>query len=93
MAHAYNFRDQVTESAKMPKMGPKVLRHMQITPGKSGGASVEHVFDGDVPNEEHIFGATEGPKLMAHLAKHLRVKAPAAPPMPAGQPGANSLEQ
>ena len=92
MGHAYNFRAE-TAPGKMPKAGPKVLRQMTITPGKSGGASVQHIFKGDQLDEEHIFGASEGPKLMAHLAKHLGVKAPAAPPIPAAGPSANSLEQ
>jgi hypothetical protein len=100
MGHAYNFRDsEGPKGTKMPSAGPKTLRRLEVTPGKNGGHSVNHVFNYNPgpgpshPDEEHIFGASEGPKLMAHLQKHLGIKAPAPPPVPAAGPSANALEQ
>jgi hypothetical protein len=100
MGHAYNFREsEEPKGTKMPAMGPKVLRHIEIRPGKTGGHLVRHVFAYSTgpgpshPDEEHVFGASEGPKLMAHLQKHLGIKAPAPPPVPAAGPSPNALEQ
>jgi hypothetical protein len=90
MGHAYNFRAEGAPP-KPPKTGAKLL-DIAVKKAKSGGHIATHEFEGAAP-EEHVFGAGEGPKLMAHLAKHLGIKAPAAPPVPSGQPGANALEQ
>jgi hypothetical protein len=101
MAHAYNFRDQVKEIAKPVATGPKVLRRMEISPGKNGGHLVTHAFEQSQgpmegrshPDEEYIFGSNDGPQLLQHLLKHLKIKAPAPPPTPVASPSANALEQ
>ena len=88
MGHAYNFRAETAPA----KTGTKVLRDIRVSKAKSGGHIAAHEFE-DAPPEEHVFGAQEGPKLLAHLTKHLGIKAPAAPAVPSAQPGANALEQ
>ena len=97
MGHGYNFREK-TESAGPKGMGAKTLRRLEITPGKNGGHSVNHVFNynaGPGPShsaEEHIFGASEGPALVAHIVKHLGIKGTRAPAVAAPPTGGNTLE-
>lgn len=59
-----------TMAERKPK---KELAHLEVHPGEAGGAAVYHVFSHyEHPKEgPHIFGEGEGPKLMAHLSKHL----------------------
>lgn len=101
MGNGYNFRDETATPA--PKgAGKKTLQAIRVIKGTAGGHIASHEFAPNpggpsVPDEPHPFGASEGPKLLAHLSKHLGIKAPtagagAAPPIPAVKPP-NALGQ
>jgi hypothetical protein len=59
---------------------PKELRSLEIEKGAEGGHTVTHRFkqnDGGPYHESegpHIFGASEGKKLMEHLKEHMGIK-------------------
>jgi hypothetical protein len=59
--------------------GKKMLRSIEIEPAMNGGHVVNHRFhSGNGPYhepEQHVFGADDGEKLMAHLKTHLGIKA------------------
>jgi len=62
------------------KVGPKEIRSIKIEKAENGGHTVTHRFQhaSDGPYREaetHVFGASEGKKLLAHVTKHLDVKA------------------
>jgi hypothetical protein len=96
MGHAYNFREE-RAGAEGPKgPGPKVLSHLKVVKGKNGGHVVTHVFEynpgpgASHPDEEYPFGAGEGAKVLAHIAKHVGIKASGAAAEP--RAGGNALE-
>jgi hypothetical protein len=61
----------VAASAKPPKVGPKVLSHIEIHPKLGGGHIVKHVFSGYQHDpREFQFGADEGDRAAAHIARH-----------------------
>lgn len=66
-------KSDVTATTHAERAPKKELAHMEIHPGEKGGAAVYHSFTHyEHPKEgPHIFGQEEGPKLMAHLGKHL----------------------
>ena len=54
---------------------PKVVEHLRMTKGKSGGVVVEHHHTRfEHPPESHVFGSDEGGKLKVHLEKHMGIK-------------------
>jgi hypothetical protein len=55
--------------------GKKELSHMRISEAENGGHLVEHHFESAHEPEQHVFGAADGAKLLAHVAKHMNVKA------------------
>jgi hypothetical protein len=85
MAHLYNFRER---APKPEGMGPKILRHLKVAKAKNGGHIVTHEFEYNHgpgpshPDEENVFGAGEGAKVLAHIAKHLGIQQGAAAPAP-----------
>ena len=57
--------------------GRKKLHHLEIHPAKNGGHMVMHHFSSDRGYQEpatHVFGPDEGEEMMAHVAKHAKVK-------------------
>lgn len=66
------------EREEKPK-GAK-LHHLEIHPGdgRRGGHIVEHHMHGNgmdyKPPMKHVFGKDEGPEMMAHIARHAKVK-------------------
>lgn len=78
MAKSVGYAEAVGNS-RPKKMGPKVLRSIEIEKGEGGGHTVTHRFkQGDGPYHEsegpHIFGESEGKKLISHLVEHLGIK-------------------
>lgn len=65
------------KAVSMRKAGPKKLRSIEIEHADNGGHVVTHRFhSGDGPYHEpetHVFGKTEGAKLMAHLKEHAQI--------------------
>jgi hypothetical protein len=70
-------------TAAAPQKKPKKeLSHVEVHMGEKGGHVVKHIFQQNYEptdmasqtNEEHIFGAGEGEKLLDHLKKHLSIK-------------------
>lgn len=62
------------------KAGPKQMRSLEIEKAENGGHTVTHRFqhESDGPyheSEQHVFGASESKKLMAHLTDNLGIKA------------------
>jgi hypothetical protein len=71
----------------------KQLESIEIHPGENGGHRVVHNFKREAgkkggamsgglvmerpKSEEHLFGASEGSKVIPHIAKALGLKAPA----------------
>lgn len=60
------------------KSAPKVLRSMEIEKAENGGHTVTHRFQNSSEghyheSESHVFGASEGSKLMDHLKEHLEM--------------------
>lgn len=66
-------RSDVTATTMAKKKPKKELSHIEVHPGEAGGAAIYHLFTHyEHPKEgPHIFGKDEGPKLVAHLGKHL----------------------
>lgn len=65
-------------NSRPKKMGPKVLRSIEIEKAEGGGHVLTHRFkqnDGPYHESEgpHVFGKSEGAKLMAHLKEHLDI--------------------
>jgi hypothetical protein len=96
MANSYNFREKPPAPTGM---GPKILRHLKVEKGTAGGHVVTHVFEynhgpgRDHPDEAYPFGDGQGAEVLAHIAKHLGIKAAAAPAKMAKPPaGGNALE-
>jgi hypothetical protein len=72
------------KTAETPqKKAKKQLEEIHIKRGKKGGHVVTHIhsFKGNTDEpwqsneeEEHIFGAGEGEKLIGHIKKHMKIK-------------------
>ncbi len=73
-----DYAEALSQKAKPRKAGPKELRSVEIEKAENGGHTVSHRFksnDGPYHEpEQHVFGAAEGKKLLAHLAEHLGIK-------------------
>ena len=76
-------------SASMAKEPTSELHHMEIHPAENGGHVVEHHFKPKMQKsgafmehkepEKHVFGPTQGAKMVSHLKEHLGIgAAPAA---------------
>jgi hypothetical protein len=78
-AKQVGYADAVGNS-RVRKMGPKEIRSVETEIGEKGGHTTMHRFknSGDGPYHEsegpHIFGASEGHKLVEHLIEHLGIK-------------------
>src|SRR5277367_5859765 len=58
-------------SAKPPKMGPKVLSHIEIHPTLGGGHSIKHVYSGYQHDaKEYQLGPDESVRAANHVARH-----------------------
>lgn len=74
---------------------PKALKSIEIRMGESGGHVVSHNFDNSGPGygyheaEQHVFGASDGHKLMKHIQKHAHIRGNkvARPVEPSGKEG------
>lgn len=91
MGNMYNFREK-PPALKVGKR-PKVLRELVVSRAANGGHVVKHRFDNDGPGpyiepEEHVFGASEGGKVLAHITKHLGLKVGGAQANDAAEAGA-----
>lgn len=74
-----SFEEALSQRPKTKKAGPPVLRSIQIEKAENGGHIAQHRFHNNGPGpyhepESHVFGADEGHKLLAHVAKHLGIK-------------------
>lgn len=68
-------KSDVMASTPKAKKQAKVLEHIRVTEAENGGHTLEHHHTSyDHPPEMHVFGADEGAKLVAHLAKHAHIK-------------------
>lgn len=73
-----SYHDIVDVNARSShKKGPKKLDHIRVHKGENGGHMVEHHFEQAGPQyhepEQHIFGKSEGAKLMSHIREHMGV--------------------
>lgn len=74
------YAEALSSRPKPQKAGPKELRSIEIEKGAEGGHAVTHRFkqnDGGPYHESegpHIFGESEGAKLIAHLKEHMGIK-------------------
>ena len=62
---------------KAETRGRKKLSELVIRPGANGGHMVEHRFSnyrGYQEPKTHVFGPEQGEEMMAHVAKHAKVK-------------------
>ncbi len=69
---------QVTASKQERKSRRRHVKHMRIGKAENGGFNVEHEYastpDGPYePSTNHVFGKGEGPAMLTHVAKHLRI--------------------
>lgn len=85
MGHAYNFRETAPGPKVGTKPGPKVMKELVASRAANGGHVITHRFHNDGPGpyiepEDHVFGQDQGAEALAHIAKHLGIKAAAAPP-------------
>jgi hypothetical protein len=72
-AVAYDWKD----SAGSRKKPAKVLDHLRVKEAENGGHSVEHHFTSfEHEPETHVFGADQGPEMLAHVAKAANIKSP-----------------
>lgn len=65
------------------KAGPKEIRSIEVEKAENGGHTVTHRFQHQSEGpyheaETHVFGKSEGAKLLAHLTEHLGINAGAA---------------
>jgi hypothetical protein len=80
MSKQVGYAEALSTRPRPGKMGPKEIRSVEVDKGEDGGHTVTHRFkqnDGGPYRESegpHIFGASEGKKLVAHLIKHLGIK-------------------
>jgi len=59
---------------KTPKAPKKELSHIELREGESGGHVATHHFTSyEHKPEDHVFGESEGGKLMAHLKSELHI--------------------
>lgn len=65
--------------ASSPKSKGKKLDHIRVRQADGGGHVVEHHFseDGMAYHKPatHVFGEDEGAEMLAHVSKHMKVKA------------------
>jgi hypothetical protein len=70
--------DVAATSHKSRKL-PKVLESIEMKKGESGGHVLTHRFTHyEHAPETHVFGASEGAKLVAHLGQHMGLDTAAA---------------
>lgn len=56
------------------RKAPKVLKEIAIMQGENGGHIVEHRFEHyEHPAEPHVFGKSEGPEAIQHIAEHAKI--------------------
>ena len=61
-------------SSSKERTPPKVLDHLEVRQGESGGHVVEHHFTHyEHKPEMHIFGQSEGPEAIQHIAEHAKI--------------------
>jgi hypothetical protein len=78
------YAEALSSRPKPPKKSaPKEIRSIEVEKAENGGHTVTHRFmhQSEGPYHEaesHVFGASEGKKLMAHLTEHLGIKGVAA---------------
>jgi hypothetical protein len=76
-AHGYFSKEETDKRAASKK---KTLDHIRIHHADNGGHIVEHSFNSEGgmyhEPERHVFGDGEGDKMLAHVAKHMKVKHP-----------------
>lgn len=70
--------NQISHRARA-KQAPKEIRSIEIEKAENGGHTVTHRFQhsSDGPYHEaenHVFGQSEGSKLMSHLKEHLGIE-------------------
>jgi hypothetical protein len=78
-AEALSANPRVKPGKKLP---PTEIRSIEVEKAENGGHTVTHRFQhqSDGPyheSETHVFGASEGAKLMSHLSEHLGIKSEA----------------
>ena len=57
--------------------GRKKLHHLEVHPAHNGGHMVMHHYHSSGAYQEpatHVFGPDQGHEMMAHIAKHAKVK-------------------
>lgn len=56
-----------------------VLRSIEVARSANGGFTARHNFNNSGPTyvepQEHVFGAKDGAKFMAHISEHMGAKA------------------
>jgi hypothetical protein len=68
-------KSDVMAATPKQRKAPKQLSHLELHEGENGGHVVHHVFTHyDHPTEHHVFGASEGSKLVDHIVKHGNIK-------------------
>ena len=71
------YHEPTVAQAPKEKMRPKVLHSIEVKHAENGGHILSHRFDNSGPGygyhetEDHAFGAEEGDKVIAHIAKHM----------------------
>jgi hypothetical protein len=81
MHQSVGFGEAISRPRGVPKTSKKELRSIEIEKGEKGGHTVTHRFkqEGNGVYHEsegpHIFGESEGKKLLAHLTEHLGINA------------------
>src|SRR5690348_13359890 len=73
---------EIREAKAQKQRSPKRLVRIEIEPAKGGGSVVTHRYErkgGDgypsyEPEEKHVFGAGEGAKMLAHVARHAGIR-------------------
>jgi hypothetical protein len=78
--------DGVKEAiAPAQRKGRKKVKEIRITKGEDGGHVVEHHYEQPSHSlsayhepKQHVFGASEGDKLLHHVVKKMKIAAPTA---------------
>jgi hypothetical protein len=78
MAKTIGYAEAVGNSRPPKKAGPKQIRSLEMEKAENGGHTVTHRFqhtgDGSYhESETHVFGKSEGAKLLTHLTEHLGI--------------------
>lgn len=80
MAKQMGYTEALSARPRKPtSKEPAKLRSIEFSKAENGGHIAEHRFesgDGSYHSpEQHVFGADEGHKLLAHVAKHMGIQA------------------